>query len=469
MAVGISKRDETFREYALSGTAWKVLLVVCLPLALYQALQGIFSLLDTLMASHISADSVSAVAVLSQIKTMVSALGGGLAVGGCIKVSEAYGRGDYEALRRNVSTLYALSAGIGILLILVMVPFARPFLLLLQTPSQLIDEGIGYFRVEIVGLVVVFFNTVFIAIERARGHSKRILCLNMVVILVKMALTALFVYALNCGVVMIAVATLCGQLVLLGYAAWSMLRDEGAFRVSRDHVELRRRTVGPMVRLSYPAAAEKMLFSAGKVTVNAMAGVYGALTAGALGISNNIGGLTTNWQSGFQDGAAPLISQNRGAGKYRRTMELYYWLVAINVIIGLVGLLIVSATLPWLAEVFAHSKSMYDPAFRDMIVDIHRYEMLGYITLGVHSATVALLLGYGYTKLTLALNVARVFVFRVPILWVLQHYTTLGPEATGVTMMTSNIAVGVCAVLVAIPILRRIRKMAARAEGQESS
>ena len=467
MATGISKRDETFREYALTGPAWKVLLAVCLPLALYQALQSIFSILDTLMASHISADSVSAVAVLNQIKTMISALGGGLAVGGCIKVSEAYGKGDYEAVQRNVSTLYALSAAIGVLLIVLMVPFARPFLLLLHTPSELIDEGIGYFRVEIIGLVVVFFNTVFIAIERSRGHSKRILVLNMVVIGVKMGLTALFVYVLDCGVIMIAVATVCGQLTLLGYAIFSMARDQGAFRVGRDHIDLHRRTVGPMVNLSYPATAEKMLFSLGKVTVNAMAGLYGSLTAGALGISNNIGGLTTNWQSGFMDGAAPLISQNRGAGKYRRTIRLYLWLVAINVIIGLIGLLVVSTTLPWLAEIFAHSKSMYDTVFRDMIVDIHRYEMLGYITLGIHSATLALLLGYGYTKLTLALNVARVFVFRVPVLWVLQNYTSMGPEATGVTMMVSNISVGVCGILVAIPVILRIRKKAAIAEAEE--
>ena len=55
-----------------------------------------------------------------------------------------------------------------------------------------------------------------------------------------------------------------------------------------------------------------MLFAAGKVIVNSMSGVYGGLTVGALGISNNIGGLTTSWHIGFTDGAAPLISQNRG-------------------------------------------------------------------------------------------------------------------------------------------------------------
>jgi len=463
MAVGFSKKDEAFREYALTGPEWKVLLAVCLPLALYQALQGVFNVMDTLMASHISSDSVSAVAVLNQIKTMISALGSGLAIGGCIKISEAYGRGDHDAVRRQVATLYALAVAVGGAIILVLVPFARPFLLLLQTPPELVDTGIGYFRIEIMSLVVSFFNTVYIAIERSRGHSRKILVLNLAVVLTKLGLTAFFVYALEGGVVTIAVATLAGQLVLMGYALLSMPRDEGAFRFSFRNVTLKGGTILPILDLSYPVSAEKLLFAAGKVVVNSMAGVYGKLTAGALGISNNIGGLTTGWQSGMEDGAAALISQNRGAGKYRRTLRLYAWLMAVNVAIGVLGLLIVSWALPWLAQVFAQSKNQFDPAFRDMIVSIHRWEMLGYVTLGINAATLALLLGYGYTKLTLALNVARVFAFRVPVLWCLQRFTTMGAEAVGVTMMVSNVCAGVSAVLVAVPVVHKIWKKARQA------
>ena len=201
-----------------------------------------------------------------------------------------------------------------------------------------------------------------------------------------------------------------------------------------------------------------MLFAAGKVIINSMSGVYGGLTVGALGISNNIGGLTTSWHIGFTDGAAPLISQNRGAGKYRRTLQLYFWLLLIDVAIGIAGILIVSSALPWLAGGFAQSKNNFDPEFRDAIIAIHRWEMLGYITLGINSATLALLLGYGYTKLTMLLNVARVFLFRVPVLWFFQRFTEMGMEAVGITMMVSNICAGVSAIAVVIPVLVRIRK-----------
>ena len=189
-----------------------------------------------------------------------------------------------------------------------------------------------------------------------------------------------------------------------------------------------------------------------------MSGMYGALTVGALGVSNNIGGLTTSWHSGMLDGASALISQNRGAGKYRRTLQLFLWLMAMDVMIGVLGLVLVRAGLPWLAAVFAQSKNNFDPAFCEMIVSIHRWEMLGYITLGINSAALALLLGYGYTKLTMLLNVARVFLFRVPVLWFFQRFTEMGTEAVGITMMVSNICAGVSAIAVVIPVLARIQK-----------
>lgn len=460
MASIVSKKDEAFRHFALEEAPMRVLLSTCAPLALFQALQSIFKILDAMMASHIGSDAVSAVACLSQITLMVTALGSGLAVGGCIKISEAYGRGDYEAVRHRVATVYAMAVSVSIVLAGLLIPFAVPFLRILKTPEDLISVGVGYFRIEILTLVVNFFNTVYLAIERSRGHAKRILKLNMVIVLVKLSLSALFVYGLHGDLVMLGMATLVGQTLLLGYALWTMSRDEGAFRFSAKNIRIKKDTTLPILNLAYPVSAEKVLFAAGKVVVNSMSGLYGGLTVGALGISNNIGGLTTSLHMGFNDGAAPLISQNRGAGKYGRTLQLFWRLLVIDVAIGVVGLVLVGNFLPWIARIFAQSQAEFDQNFCDMIISIHKWEMLGYITLGVNAAVTALLLGYGYTKLTMLLNVARVFVFRVPVLWLLQRFTNMGAEAVGVTMMVSNVCVGLTAVVVAIPVILKIRRMA---------
>jgi putative MATE family efflux protein len=462
-----SAKDESFREYVLNASTLHTLFTVCGPLALYQGMQQIFKIMDTLMAAHVSASAVSAISSLTQVTAMITALGSGLAVGGCIRISESYGQGDYEMVRHRTSTLYAGTILLSFLVAILFIPFATPFLRILRTPEELITAGVGYFRVEIASLVLSFFNTVYIAIERSRGHAKKILNLNLAVVILKLGLSAIFVYVFQWGVVMISVASLISYATMTVYILCSMPRDEGAFRFSFSAISFEKKTIAPILQLSYPVAAEKVLFAAGKVIVNAMSALYGALTVGALGISNNIGGFTTNLHSGTMDGASSLISQNRGAGKYGRTLKLFWNLMAINVVIGAIGWICIYYWLPWLAELFAKSRNQFDPVFCDMIIQIHKYEMMGYVMLGINSAVNALLLGYGYAKLAMVLNIARVFVFRVPVLWALQHFTSMGAEATGVTMMVSNVATGVASLFAMLPVLFRIRRLLDASKRQE--
>ena len=50
MKADLSKKDERFREYALNAPVIKVVFSVCLPLALYQSLNQLFKIMDTMMA-----------------------------------------------------------------------------------------------------------------------------------------------------------------------------------------------------------------------------------------------------------------------------------------------------------------------------------------------------------------------------------------------------------------------------------
>ena len=60
----------------------------------------------------------------------------------------------------------------------------------------------------------------------------------------------------------------------------------------------------------------------------------------------------------------------------------------------------------------------------------------------------AFLYGYGKTKLTLLLNFSRVFVFRIPVLWGLQHFTDLGNVSAGIVMAVSNIMTAVMSLVI---------------------
>lgn len=450
----ITKKDEKFLEQSLNGPMWKVILMIGTPLALYQMLSQVFSVLDTMMAAHISKESVSAVAYLSQLKLILSALGGGLAVGSGILISRAYGEGNLKLVRKRVSSLYAISLAVGILMLAAILPFTGQFLRFAGTPETLIEVGAQYFVVQLFTLVVTFLNNVYIAVERARGNANRIFRLNLLVIVLKLSLTAVFVYILNSGLVMIAVASLISQIALFVFAVKNSIIGDGAFSFSAKAITLDKEVTAPMISRSLPVIAEKALFAFGKTIVNSMCTVYGDLMVGAMGVSNNLGGFATMPQNGYQEGAASIISQNLGAGKHKRVIRAFWSTLLINVTVG--G--IITAIVLWQLDFMAGLFDSGSPEFHRIIMLVYRYEAFGAVPLGITASVMALLYGLGKTKLTLLINFSRVFAFRIPVFWYLQNFTNYGEASVGIVMMVSNIAVTVMSSVVAFFVLRKFRK-----------
>ena len=450
----LSDKDKEFRDFSLQGNMWRVVCYIGLPLALYQSLNQIFKIFDAMMASHISANSVSAITYLSQINMVIAAIGGGLAIGGSIQISSAYGLGDLALVKQRVSSLFALTALLGMIILTVLIPTTQVFLRLAKTPEIFIEEGSRYFILELISTVISFFNGVYIAIERARGNSKRILYLNMGVIAVKLGLTALFVYVLNGTINSIAIATIISQLLLLLAAAYNLKDQNNAFGFSLASVSFQPLIIKPMILLSIPVIMEKMAFSLGKVIVNSMSTIYSPLTVGALGISNTIGGFTTTPQNGFQDGSSALISQSLGADDTRRALKAFRCTLVINVLIGFVLMSLSLLFLPRISRLYAGGNA----DFARMISEIYTMEALGAVPLGINSAVMALLYGFGKTRLTLLINFSRLFVFRIPLLWFLQQFTDIGNASVGIVMGVSNLCVGTLAVVIAVIQVRKICK-----------
>lgn len=452
--VNLSKKDKNNRLFILEGNMWMVVLRLGIPLALFQSMTHLFKIVDTKMAAHISSSAVSAVAYLSQINLMISAVGGGLAIGASLKISEAYGSGDYELVKKRVSSLYALCAIVSGIILISIVPFAESFLELVKTPKELIYIGKRYFLIELCSMVIMFINGIYIAVERARGNTKRILYLNIGIICIKLVVTSIFIYIFNWDVTSIAVATLISQVILLIVAIKNMSLKNDVFGFSVKAIRFDRFVTTPMIRLSIPVIIERIAFAFGKVIINAMSAVYGALTVGALAVSNNIGGVTTAPQNGFLEGGAAIISQNLGAGNTKRAISAFWKVLIINVTIGAMGFISTMVFLDSISAIFAEE----DIVFQQMIIHIYRFEAFGAITLGINSAVLALLYGFGYTKWTLLINFMRVFVFRIPVLWMLQHFTELGSESVGIVMMVSNISIGIVAAVIGLFTILKIKR-----------
>lgn len=466
MARVLSEKDAKKRDMILNGEIWKVILTLGAPLAVFQGLNLLFKIYDTLMASTISPMSVSVVAYLSQLSTMVTAIGSGFAIGSSIKISEAYGAGDYKMVHKRVQLLFGFACCLSAV-ILCAVPFTSTLLRATGTPEDFIASGTMYFAIHLIDNVLVLFNTIYIAIERSRGNAGRILTLNVISMIVKVFCNTLFIVVLNQGIEMMAVATVCSSSVIFcGFIYHLCIKGKGdVFSFNIKEIKYETKAAVPMLKTSVPVIGEKVAFQLGKVWVNGMCTVYGTLVVGALGVSNNISSMTMAPINGFQEASIAVISQNRGAGNERRAIKAFFTLCVFNLISGIVGLTLTVHFLPQLSSLFDSG----DPLFNELICTTYMYEVMGLIALSQNSAVMALLYGHGYTKLTLLINFSRVFVFRVPVLWYLQNFTDMGVEAIGIVMAISNSSTGILALTVAGFVVRKILKDLKEAEELQNS
>ena len=450
----LSEKEAKLRMFILNDSMFKVILKIGLPIAFFQGLNNLLRVLDAFMATSIDGVAASMVTYFSQMNLIVSGLGLGLATGATLKISQMYGKGDYETVKKQISSIFAFAVLFCLALLMLMMPLTTPLLRFMNTPAEFVILGRNYFLIEFVGTMLMILNGIYIALERVQGNAKRILNMNLVAMVIRLSFTAFSVYILNEGVTFIAISTLLSQSFIFIVGLYHLIGKSEVFTISPKDVTFKKGILWPMVIISIPIMIERSAFHVGKTVVNTMITGFGSLVVGGLGISNLICGVSVAPQMGFQDAAISIKAQNLGAGEYKRVIEAFKAILIINTVQAIVFFLPSFIFARQITGLFA----IGDPIFHDILYAVHRLDIWSILFLGAYSAVMALLFGLGYTKLTLLLNFCRIFLFRIPVLWYLQTFTRMGAEAAGLVMTFSNIAVSLLSMMVGISCIARLCK-----------
>ncbi len=454
--------DNKRRDQILNGNLTKTIIAICAPIFLYNLFNSFYSLIDQVIVSKIDATSVSAVATLNQIKNLLSSLGAGLAAGGGIVVARLFGAGDFDQARKNSNSIFALSLVIVGVMLIVCIPLSVPIMKLTGVPSELIAIGTGYFIVCIIDLGFVFFNTVFIALQKAKGSTKIIFYLNIMVMFIKLGFTVLFIYGFRVdNIVWAAIATLIGQMILFIILFSIMINKNNIFRLNTKEIRIKMEYIKPIIVLSIPIFLGKFIFSFGKVSVNAMCKSYGPLVVGALGVSNSLCGIVTSPVNSFEEGCSTIVSQNLGNRNMKRAFEAFKKSFIMACLIGTIGYVLVRFIFQdQLINLFAQNKKADDvEEFLRLIKEINRFDSLSIIALAVNAGVLGVLYGFGQTKIAMVVNISRAFVFRIPVLWYLQTFhKEMGAEAAGISMGISNIGIAIMSILFLLYFIHKIKK-----------
>ena len=471
----MAKVDEKRREKILNGNLWVVILSICAPLFIYQLFNAFYNLVDTIFANEISTSSVSSVAALAQVKTLLTSFGAGISAGGGIIVARLFGAGDFTSARKNANACFSFSFVVCIVLSLICIPLAYPICSMSGISTEQAKASTNYFIIQIIEIVFVAMNSTFIAMQKAKGNTKSIFYLNFVTMGVKLLLNVIFIYGFKVdNIIWIAIATLLSQVVLFLILGFLMIRPSNIFRISPKEFTLRWKYIKPILVMSVPIFIGKFVFSFGKVAVNSIFGkgyleillsqvdindpeavkaceASAGLVVGALAVSNNLNGIATSPINTFEEAESTIVSQNLGNKNINRAMDTFVKTFIYCTISGFVGWILIRFVFQSaLINLFKGNQENVEQAeeFMNYVRIIHNYDSWSIPSLAINAAVNGVLYGFGKTKLAAVINIARAFVFRIPILIILLYcFPELGVNCAGLSMGISNVCIALMSII----------------------
>lgn len=305
-----------------SGAPWRLILSFAAPVLLGALLQQLYLLVDSaIVGTYSGQDSLSAVGTTIPIAFLYMAFAIGIPAGNGVLVSQAYGAGDHDGVRRTASTGILFTMALGI--VLTLVAFAASpvmFKYYVGVPPELLDLTLQYFYVYIFGIVFQFGYNIFASNLRAVGDSASTLYFLVVSSLLNAGLDWIFVAEFHWGVVGAAIATDVAQCVSCVVAYIYMRKKYPVFRIRRKEYCWDWNVVRSTVRVGGPIALHLVVVAVGTTIIQRGVNTFGKVMMASFTVGRHVE-LFMNFPSvALQQTLATYTGQNIGARKIDRVI-----------------------------------------------------------------------------------------------------------------------------------------------------
>ena len=257
-------------------TTYKKIMNIALPAMAENFLQMLMGMVDNYLVASLGLIAISGVSVASNIITIYQAIF--IALGAAISslISKTLAQGDKENLAYHTTEAIKLTLLLSLLLGMISLLFGRQMLDLLGTEKAVAEAG-GLYLALVGGTIVLLgLMTSFGALVRVTRNPR----VPMYVSLLTNVLNALFsgvgIYVFHLGIVGVALGTVLARLigVVILWRELDLSTIRWSWSLDRE-----------LLRLSLPAAGERLMMRAGDVVIIAIVVSFGtdAVAGNAIG------------------------------------------------------------------------------------------------------------------------------------------------------------------------------------------
>ena len=303
------------------GSVFKKLLAFAFPLWMATLVQQVYHAADVIVVGNFSENSTTALAAVGStgsVTNLILNMFLGLAAGASVVCANLYGARDEAGLRRSMSTALLASTGGGLLVCVIGVIFARPLLLWMGSPVDVIDQATIYMQIIFLGKPAVLVYNTCSAIMRAHGESKRSMYILTIMGLVNVVLNLILVICFHMDVSGVAIATIVSQWLSAVVALYLLFHPLGEYRLKLSEFQFDKEIFYKILRIGLPAGLNGMVFNFSNVVVISAVNAMGSVAIAAVSAATSVATIAYSIPSAFSTACISFAGQNYGARKFDR-------------------------------------------------------------------------------------------------------------------------------------------------------
>lgn len=312
------------------------ILLFTLPLIASGILQLLFNAADMVVAGKYAGSiALAAVGSTSSLINLLINVFMGLSVGANVAIAHYYGANRYEDLSDTLHTAITLSVVSGVILLGIGVLFAKPLLIMMGTPSDVLPHSVSYMQIYFVGMPVMLLYNFGSAILRAVGDTRRPFLYLLYAGVINVALNLLFVIQFDMGVKGVAWATNISQTISALLIVRCLVKSEGATKLEFGKLKIHMDKALRIAKVGLPAGFQGAVFSISNVLIQSSVNTFGSVAMAGNTATMNLEGFIYNSMNAFHQTALSFTGQNMGARRFDRVKRIL-WLCSICVtVVGL--------------------------------------------------------------------------------------------------------------------------------------
>ena len=317
----------------IHGSLWNKILLFALPLAASSILQQLFNSVDTAVVGRFaSSQALAAVGSNSSLISLMINLFLGVSLGSNVVIAHYIGQGSEKNINAAVHTAMLVAVLSGFFVLLLGQVIARPVLLLMGTPEDVIDLAVLYLRIYLLGMPCIMLYDFGASILRSTGDSKRPLYALIAAGIINTILNLVLVIGFGLGVSGVAIATVISNMVSSGIVLYILLHEQEPIRVELKRLSIVPKELKKILVIGIPAGLQGMMFSIANVCIQSAVNSFGSNAIAGSAAALNFEFFAYFIVNAFAQTTVTFTSQNYGAGEVDRCKKVF----RLNMVFSLV-------------------------------------------------------------------------------------------------------------------------------------